>query len=215
MRLIKMFGLAGLVTATAMALIGASTATAGSTAFCTLNVTPCPSLNIYTGHVELKLKSGTQLLLLTSFGTIHCKESTLLGTALGLNTTAELHLVPLTIKSCVLLLPFFGEHPCTVTALEALALILRTAVNLGEVKTDNVDVLIQCEKESFHCRYTGIPVLHIVGGKSAAHPLAERALLKASGAKLTRAEELSLCPSETLWDAEYNLTLPLELFITA
>jgi len=214
-RLIKMFGLAALAAVAAMAFVGASTATASSTAACTVNVTPCPALNIYTGHVEAKLKAGTTALLLTSLGTVHCKESTLLGTALGLNTTAELHLVPPTFKSCVLLLPFFGEHTCTVTTLEALALILRTGVNLGEAKTDNVDALIVCNNESFHCRYNGVPSLHIVGGKSAAHPLAERALLKASGAKLVRAEELSLCPSESLWDAEYNLTLPLELYITA
>jgi hypothetical protein len=113
----------------------------------------------------------------------------------------------------VLLLPFFGEHSCTVTTKEALALILKTASNLGTVTTDNVDSLISCNNESFHCRYSGVPVLHIVGGKSGAHALAERALLKASGAKLTRAEDLSLCPSESLWDAEYNLTLPLELYI--
>ena len=214
MRLIKMLGLVALVTATATMFIGASTATAGPTALCTVNVNPCPVANIYTGHVEWKLKAGTTALFLTSLGTFHCKESTILKTALGLGNPADLHVSLVTLGMCVLLLPFFGEHSCTTTFKDALALLLRTAANLGEVKTDNADPLIVCNNESFHCRYTGIPVLHIVGGKSAAHPLAERAILKISGAKLMRAEELSLCPSESLWHAEYNLILPLELYIT-
>jgi hypothetical protein len=208
-RLIKIFGLAAITAVAAMAFIGASSATAGTTALCTANETPCADLNLAsTVHLE---SVGSTVLL--SSVTVLCLKSLAQGNVeVNATTGKRLAASNLGVKLTALTWEKCGTNAahdnCTVSNLGELALfdVLRTVAGLGTANAlalnqTHVRVLVNCS--GLHCIY-GSPNVTGFTVESAGHNgAAHKGLFKAKGLTVP---ELSgfLCPNHSLWDALYE-----------
>lgn len=209
MRLIKMFGLTAIAAVAAMAFIGASSASATSTALCTSDASlVCAAGNVYTGHIE-GLAVNPELL--SSITNVTCEHSVILGNALGLVTggsqVTHLELIDFT-GNC----KTSSGTACTVTT-TALGLVdlLKTAPNLGTATSLNSKVKVVCGF-FINCTFGGTPELHVVGSTLPLNTTSSLGALTANKASLSR--EGGICPSTSEWDAKYTIQLPHELFVT-
>ena len=157
-----MFGLATLAAVAGMALLGASSATAGPTALCLQHEEPCAAENVFKGHLEAR---ATVARFLTDIANFSCKQSRLLGFALGLGNPQVTHLESLTFTEDCLT---EGGDPCVVETTElGLLLLLRTELNLGNLQAHNTKILASCPGAAIHCVFGGLPVLHALGSPNA------------------------------------------------
>jgi hypothetical protein len=215
-RLIKMLGLAVVAAVAAMAFVGAGSAMATtSTALCKVVTNPCPAASIYPkGTVIEALAEDPKLLgkFLGIEGTILCEHSLVSGTT---TTTGGLATAPTPLTGSLTALSFTGNckdstgGTCTVTVPTLGTIdLLRTAANLGFLKSLGTQVLVVCSGGliSVNCTFGGEPELHAVGTTEKA------AELTATKAKLV-AVKGSSCPTNPLWDALYKVLKPTPLFI--
>jgi hypothetical protein len=223
----KMSGLALITAVAAMALIGASSAMAESTALCKVSTSPCPEKSIFPSGTVVK----TQLLHQTTSSTMNLElvsPSLLLGpnlveevrcwesTASGVTTTGLANPLKGELKSLS-----FGHcfHKsgvgCTVTVNKLGTLtLLKTAANLGEAKVNGVLVTVVCGIV-FECVYTTEELPMHAKGTGPNGSATEPAELVADHAKLTK-EGLGIgCPNEGFFDAKYEITEPAAGFITS
>jgi hypothetical protein len=204
-RTLKAIGLILTCAITAVAFLGASTASAETTALCKKHENPCAAANIYTGHIEAVAENPK---LLTNAGTIQCKKALFLGNALGLASPLIIHVEKF---------DFFDDcltaagSPCEFHSLElGLALLLRTASNLGTLTIHDTKVLLSCPEEFVHCIFGGLPVFHMEGS-----PTKETlASIQANEVPWEHGEEM-LCPMEAKLDANYKVTLPDPIVISS
>jgi hypothetical protein len=213
MRLIKMLGLAAVAALASMAFIGASSASATSTALCTVDTSlVCAAGSLISGHVE---GIATKPLLKSSLGNVECATSTILGNiAIPLANPLKGANELVDFTTCKELT--FGTSCTVTTESNGELLLLKTAPNLGEVKVDNVKVRLNCASLGLNCAYTKpATALHAVG---ATLPLVNGGTT--SLGKVT-ATEVSLentgggfCPATSKWTATYFIQLPHEFFIT-
>jgi hypothetical protein len=206
-RLIKLFGLAALAALASMAFMSVSSAMAETTVLCDEHV----ELGCPTGHaIENTHVDSTNTdnpLLKTSFGNVKCTGSHLLAQALTLASPLVLHVELFSFTGCKE--QTFGTN-CTVssTAL-GLLLLLKTALNLGELQAHGTEVLVECTSIGLHCIYGGLPTVH-AEGDSATHTLG---LVTANEAVLTSTGG-GFCPSSSKWTAHYSIGLPDPGYIT-
>jgi hypothetical protein len=204
MKLVRMFGLAVIAATASMAFIGASSAMAEfPTVLCGEHPPGLETCKTpITGHVE---GLSTHALLSASGITIKCTHSKILGEALGL-AAAGVRMI-----GHVSELTFTGCSGGTVTVIDktGLLLLLKTALNLGDVEAHGFEVLV--ESFGLHCVYGGVAKLHAEGSTATALAkiTASGAILKEQGAHLV------FCPETSKWTATYTVQLPHKIFIAS
>jgi hypothetical protein len=205
MRLIKMLGLSTIAALAAMAFVGASSASAGPTALCSIHVDPCPAGFQQVGHFEAL---AVDVLLLTQAGPILCTHSVLLGNALGLNIPLVIHVTYLDFLNCNI-----AGNPCEVITLETgLALLLRTALNHGLLQLHNTRFLVNCFAPFIHCVYGGLPLALALGHNAA---LNELATIHTNGALWEPVGGMFCPPGDLKLDALYRINLPHPVYIVS
>jgi hypothetical protein len=150
MRLIKMFGFAALVAIAAMALVGATSAMAESTAICEGSDpggSTCPGSE--ASHLHFATSSSEPALILSSIVNVAC-QVLYLGNTLGLGAPLIIH-GNFTYSKC----ETESGGACTATELSSSALIefLKNGSEKAEV-TYNAEVLVECGA-LIHCVYNG------------------------------------------------------------
>ena len=205
MRLSKSLGLATIAAVTAMALVGVTSAPAEPTALCEKNEEPCAEENIYMGHFAA-LAEGPKLL--TSKGTITCKKARLLGFALGLGNPMAIHLEVFDfVEDCLT----GEEEGCAFQTVQlGLALLLRTASNLGTLTIENTKVLVICPGAMIHCLYGAEPVFDFLGSPNGG----ALATIHATEVLWEHGEGLFCPEGESKLDALYSVLLPDPIAIT-
>jgi hypothetical protein len=199
MRVFKLVVPATVVTALALGLLGAASASAAETVLCKVKESPCPEgkkweLTPFEAKAE-------PLKLLTSLGTIECASSTIKGALGMLNAPQGMALESLVFATCKM-----GGIGCTIktTGVGGMA-FLRTNVNLGEATLSNTAVLVECSL--MHCIYEGEPVFHLLGESGT-----ETAKFNTSELLLTTIGGM-FCPKTTKLDAAYTILVPLPVLI--
>ncbi len=234
MKPIKMFGLASIAAVAAMALIGASSALAESTALCKVSTSPCPEKSLYPAgtvvkaqllhqttslETNLEVVTPSRLLGPELAEEVRCWESSASGsTTTGLveGGPVEGTLENLSFGHC-----FHKSGVKCEVIIEQLGTlsVLKTAVNLGEAKVNNVLAKVECgiSPVVFRCIYrTNELPMHAEGtgpNGSATEPaelVADHALLE-----LTNPLTGIGCPSEGFFDAAYEITEPAPGYITS
>jgi hypothetical protein len=205
-RLIKMLGLAVVSAIAAMSLVGASSAMAGNTQLCKLDVgdAACPAGEAFTSiHTIDPL---AKLLAHDNFFGIHREilcQALFSGTVLGLGAPQVIH------GSFTYTLPHSSSGECfedetnehceEITDLHGgLLKVLRTASELGTVTGEGFEVLVECA--GLHCIYEaeglvghGLGPL-LVGSGNGQITITEQSVKKVSG---------FLCPATSkLWTSE-------------
>lgn len=227
MKPMKMFGLALVAAVAAMALVGASSALAESTALCKVNENPCALANQYPAGTIIEaqllhqtessaenLKNVSPSLLLgpNLVEEVRCWESSASGeTTTGLATPLEGKLTGLSFGHC------FHKTGvgCTVTVNQLGTLtLLKTGANLGEAKVNGVLVTVVCGVSPvvLECVYKTEALPMAAKGTG---PLGEVAELTADHAKLTKEGIGISCPSEGFFDAKYEIVEPAAGYITS
>jgi hypothetical protein len=196
MKYLKMLGLAAVAAMALTAFIGASSASAD--VLCTATTTPC---NARVTSLSLSLKSGTKLVLRSSFKSIECGKSSLGGNVLTQGSSQDIVLGVTTMT--------FEECNCpTMKVLKGGTL---TAQKIGTTETATVsssgaEVTMICEDPifhtNFHCTYvtnnTDLGIL--AAGSPATLNMVE---------VIIPVEEKNsdfVCPEESKWTATYVIT---------
>ncbi|MFL5834506.1 MAG: hypothetical protein ACJ76B_11090 [Solirubrobacterales bacterium] len=211
MKFIKMMGLAVVAALAVMAMVGASAASASGTA-CKTNSEPCPAGDLYAAGTKMtaQLVPGTHATLTSSVGNVTCKNSTVAGV---LNEPAKAHgeITSLTFTNCTL-----GETECTVSATKPPYTVtgIATPAVLGK---GNGDFTVTQKAGGsvpgatvvcgffINCTFSSTDItLKFTGGSPAK--------LKAEAVNLNRSG--GICPSTSVWHAEYEVTAPKPLFLT-
>jgi hypothetical protein len=196
-RHLKIVGLSCLAALTAMAMVGASTASAtGSTALCTVDQTPCAAGNLVK-HIH---EVGTGVKLLTNIVTVTCT-GLFLGDVLSPFLANPLHIVGnFTYSGC----KDASEGSCEAKELSASSLItvLRTAAEKSEI-TGEGEVLVKCGS-FLHCVYNGKSLKGEGLGALLAAPNGEAKTEEATTNKVSG----FLCPSTSKLDALYKPLTP-------
>jgi hypothetical protein len=202
-KLIKMFGFAALAAVVAMALVGATSASAKeNTQLCKVHQEPCAAGNAPT---SVHFVAGTTVLK-TSIITVLCLASLVVATPLGLGTAPTpqvLHNTEITWSNC-------GTNPahnnCTVTTLApGLVDLLKTALNLGTATVLGAEVKVVCG-EILNCTYGGAEVTGFTSEGALHTAGAGHGMLTASELTVPVVGGL-LCPATSKWNALYE---PLE-----
>ena len=137
-----MFGLAAIAALMAMALVGASSAMAGSTTLCKKDATPCPTKEIVSSIHEVSVGKAK---LLSTFLTVEC-DVLFSGTSLGTASPIVIH-GNFTYTNC-------GSCTVTETSTSVLIKVLRTSHETAEV-TGEGEVFVDCGGSSLECEYDG------------------------------------------------------------
>jgi len=210
MRYLKIFGLAAVAAAVAMAFVGASSASA--TALCSANEEECASPLGAGTVVEASLKTGTNAVLKTELATVECKKSVTSGkTTSGPGASVTGVIENLSFSEC----KTTGGTNCTVgTALSLPYNASITATGGGGGKLlvtkggggGNPGATVTC-LGVIECTFrTPSATLNVLGGNPA--------VAMAEGIELTERAGL-LCPSkEAKWTAEYAVSKPNPLWIS-
>jgi hypothetical protein len=201
MRLIKMFGLAAVAAVTAMAFVGATSASAADTQLCASHTTlTCNGLVPIAPSME---QVGSGYLLGSGFH-VKCDNFAGSGTPLALGSPQQIHIKTLSFTHCAT----NQNDGCQVTVLELpLASLTKTGLDAGVFTTANGEVLIYCEDVLFafdaECRFdlTGVSL-----SAGAQH-------LTASKTPVDELTENFLCPDDSTLDG--LLTLNLNSYILA
>jgi hypothetical protein len=205
-RLIKMTGLAAVVAAVAMALIGAGSASA--TVLCKENKSPCGSAYPVPTSISASLKAGTTAKLVSSLGTVECSVSTSSGETTTAGTPLLGTIKTLTFSSCVL-----GKTACTVTSED---LPFKASISASGGGNGSMTVSDSGKGEPRAFVKCGSAIECIFGQTSAtltAIGSSTAPLLKAEAIELKiKKNEGFICPSSAKWTAEYVVS-PAPLFV--
>jgi hypothetical protein len=200
-RLIKMFGLAAIAAVAAMAFVGASSAMAsGSTAACKVATEPCPAGSEVTTLHGVSAAEPTLLTTSEAIPDVKCLSGLVKVNVLALGNPQVGHFEEINWNHCYA--TSIGNPLCEVeTKLLGLALLLKTAANLGTVTIDNASVLVKCTTV-IHCTYkvAAGQTLHAQGaaGESNGHVTANNVSVAQDTAHTG-----TICPAST-WDSLYT-----------
>lgn len=211
MRLIKMASLAAVAVVAAMAFIGASSASAVS--LCSNNETKCASPLVSGTAVNASLKANTEAVLDTNLGNVKCKVSNVEGhTNATSGSPLDGEITELTFTSCKL-----GETVCNVTVEHKPYLALVTSSGGGngkltaEEKSPNgkPQATVVCGS-ILKCIFGAVKTtLNVVGGNPAT-------VNTGTGVEFEREGGSGfLCPTTSTWLAEYAVTSPNPVFVSA
>lgn len=202
MRATRVIGVVVLSALAALAVFGASSASA--TALCSAKESPCPYESEYASgtKIEAPLVSETKATFLSSTGNVVCTSSTISGetTSGGAKgKVVEAKVSGLTFTGCKL-----GETSCTVTVLH---LPYTASFSAPETFTmehsEGVGGTVKCGF-LVNCTFTTKKAeLKVTGGSPA--------ILTAS--KITLERKGTICPAEAFFDAEYSVAQPKPLFL--
>ena len=209
MKYLKIFGLAAIAAAVAMAFVGASSASA--TALCSANEEECASPLGSGTAIEASLKTGTTAVLKTELATVECKKSSTSGkTTSGAGASVTGVIETLSFSEC----KTTGGTNCTATAvsLPYSGSITATGGGNGTLLVTkgsgggNPGATVTC-LGVIECTFrTPSATLSVFGGSPA--------IAKAAGIELTERSGV-LCPSkEAKWTAEYAVSKPNPLWIS-
>lgn len=209
MKYLKVFGLAAVVAAVAMAFVAS---TASATALCSANEEECASPFGTGTAVEASLKTGTTAMLKTELATVLCSKSATSGkTTSGPGASVTGVIESLSFSEC----KTHAGTNCTVgTALSLPYNASITATGSGNGKLTvtkgsgggNPGATVTC-LGVIECTFrTPSATLNVLGGNPA--------VAKAEAIELTERSGL-LCPSkEAKWTAEYAVSKPNPLWIS-
>jgi hypothetical protein len=207
MKQLRMLGVAAVA---ALGLMAFGAGSASATELCSTNTSPCTGTKYGAGTtIFAQLKAGTQATLTTNVTNVHCKKSTVHGhtsNAGGKGVAVTGTITSLTFTECATT----GGQQCTVSAVKLpyKASIVATGGGNGtlSVQSDgsgNPGATVVCGF-LINCTFsTANATLGVTGGNPA--------IAKANGIALAR--EGGFCPSQSTWDAEYEVTTPKPLFI--
>jgi hypothetical protein len=206
MKYVKMLGLAAVAAAALMAFVGASTASA--TVLCkSAGGTTCPAGEAYGANTTIHAVNTGTVKLDTSFKTIECTGSTVQGETENEGSATE------TVKGKTGGTLTFTGCNCTVTVLNAGTLEIHwiEGGSNGTVTSSGSETTTSCKTifGTVHCIYVtnGTHVGTLTGGNPAT--------LSASATIPVDAEHSNgLCPQESKWTANYEVTSPTPLFVT-
>jgi hypothetical protein len=201
MRLTKVFGLSVVTAITAMALFGASSASAMNTALCSSN--EGGALTCAAGNQWKSVHAvATAPLILSSMGNLLCEKSLLEASLLGLAAPQVGHVKSLTFVNCK------GAVPCTMTTTSLGTLsFLKTASNLGSMQFHNMKIFIKCSI-FFECEYEGLPSFHLVGA-SMLTDNAGNGGIEGTKVGLTSNSPLDACPGAIFFDVFWSASAPV------
>jgi hypothetical protein len=150
MRLIKMFGLAAVATVTAMAIVGATSASAANTQLCNTHT----ALTCGSPATRISLEDVTTSILLNDLVDIECSTVKGMGTPLGLASPQSIHFTDLEFGGC----ETSENSPCEIEVLEQpLANLNKTGLDAGILTATNGKVFLFCENAIFgadiECEY--------------------------------------------------------------
>src|SRR4051794_37824167 len=209
MKQFKMLGLAAIAALGLMVMVGAGTASA--TELCSTNTSPCTG-TVYTSGttVSAQLKAGTTAVLTNPISDVICTKSTTTG-----KTTSNGGGKGVPVTGKIESLEFTGCQTrsgvaCTVKTLNIpySASITATGSGNGTLTvtsggTGNPGATVVCAT-LINCTFsTASASLGVTGGNPA--------FAKANAIALTPSG--GICPLESHWDAEYEVTAPKPLFI--
>jgi hypothetical protein len=185
MRLIKIFGLGAVAAVAAMALVGATSASATSTQLCKSH----DALTCDTGEGATSVGMVNQGpgVLLTNLVDVLCLTISVSGTALALANPQLVHITALSFTNCG---TKAAHDNCTITVLELpLTNLLKTGLDTGTITGTNGETLVECENIDIfgidiHCIYDATGLQFSVGAQD----------LTASKTKVDTISG-SLCPS--------------------
>lgn len=189
MRLIKMTCLAALVTMAALALAGASSASAeGPTQLCKAHTgLTCPGGEATTS-IHMALPAGMVGKLLTSLITMLCLNILLEEEALGLGNPQSIHTKSLTFTGCG---TSSAHNNCTITVEELpLFNLLKTGLDIGVITATNGRTRLQCASIGINCVYDAEGTEFAIGAQ---HLTAEETPTTELGGKF-------FCPDEGFLD---------------
>lgn len=201
MRTARFAAVAALAATAAMAILWAGSASA--TTLCSANASPCLGTEYGSGTtIEAALASGKSSTLLSSLGNVVCTSSTMVGkttTAGGEGKAVEGTITGLTFTGCK-----FGETSCTVAAVNLpYAASATTPETLSITDSEGVGANVKCGF-FVNCTFTAKTApFQVTGGNPAK--------AKANAIEMERAG--ALCPSTSLFDAEYEIQVPKPLFL--
>ena len=185
-----MLAVAAVTAIGAMGFVGASPATARTTALCEINESPCLAEVEHVHFVDSAAR------LLTNVLTITC-EALFLGDVLGLVTNGPVLVHgSFTYSNC--------NNGCTFTDLHGgLLLMLRTAANLGEATGDGFEIILHCAGV-IECEYDlqGL-VGHVLGAElpaTSGHISISQQSLHRTGNPLTNL----ICPEPAKLDVDFE-----------
>jgi hypothetical protein len=209
-RLVKLLCAMSAAAIVVTAFVGATSASA--TSLCKEKAEVCPAASVYPAGTKIKaqLKKGTEAVLESSLGTIQCKGSTAAGETLEASGSPLLGTqTSMTFSECV----FQKSTACTVTVEH-----LPWKVEGTEIEPGNGFVTISSGG-------SGTPQAHVVcgsfvnctwgapkitldgeGGSPAIERLLKIELVRISG---------FICPTTTAASAEYEVTEPQPVFVSA
>jgi hypothetical protein len=208
MKYVKMLGLAAVVAAALMAVVGAGTASA--TVVCKTSTSPCTSKMAVGEEITASLKSSTAKLE-AGFAEINCTTSTIAGKITNAGGSG------VEVQGNVTGLTFGGCGTATVTVKESggvkakLGLTYTSGVNGSLKVTELVGVAVKVG--STECTYGG----EISSGLSANGSTSPttNATEVASAAPIPKTAGGILCANPSKWTAEYNVTSPSPLYAEA
>jgi hypothetical protein len=209
MKYVKMLALAAVAAAALMAFVGANSASATVLCMNNLNTTTCGAPFGVNEEIHAVLKAGTKAKLVTSFKTIECEESTSKGTignAGGKEATVSGPIESLT----------WGKCNCEVVKTVkggTLEIHWIAETDNGTLTSSGAEVETTCSTifGKVHCVYvtSNTDLGTLDGGKPA--------VLTVKGSKIPVDAEHSnsLCPEKSEWNAEYEVTTPNPLYVSA
>lgn len=205
MRPMKMFGLAAVAAVSATAFIGASSASATSTVFCSENVLVCPAAK--------KIEHATFTALSTSpffsnaVANMSCTHTVFSGNVLLLANPLVGHVSLWDFTGCSE--SIFGSKCTIATNNSWLFYILKIGPNKGTLSMEGAEMLINCSSIGFHCIYgnptTSLSVAGSVGTALAAVVATSVTLPKKGGG--------FFCPETSSLSATYTVTTPDPVYI--
>jgi hypothetical protein len=205
MRFIKMLGIAAVMAAAAMALVGTSSALAGPTSLCGSHEDECDS-PFAKGTTIVGLAENNPpahpLLLNTNSVDVICEHSEIKGkTDAVLGNPLSGTVTSLTWSNC----ETHGGTECDVTTVKnGTMLLLRTGLDVGTMQSHGTEVNVDCGS-FIDCTYGGLPSLDVEGGSPA----------KVSAKNITLEETAgTFCPDTAQWLALYEITSPNPLHLS-
>lgn len=185
MRSSKIIGLVAVATLAAMAFVGTSTASAGSTQLC-------------QNHTSLTCSGGTAVVNLVNEGVgsilsgvfnVLCLTVRATILPLGLASPQSIHTLGIEMSGCG---TTSAHNNCTVT-IEELPLfnLLKTGLDQGTLEATSGQIKVACPNLSIDCKYDLAGILFSAGAQ---HFTAKETIIKELGEKIT-------CPDEPKFDA--------------
>ncbi len=197
-----MFGLAAIAAVAAMAFIGASSASATSTALCKVNEDPCAAGN-QLSSLHMTNTAGTLGELLAIGGielTVLCLNILAQAEVLALGSPLSVHTKELNLTNCG---TNAGHNNCTVNTAIKLPLfdLLKTGANLGQLTALSGEALVRCVIAGIiviDCTYNGTGLSFTVEGALHSGAGTGHGMLTSNGTELPLASGGGLCPEKSI-----------------